>query len=157
MPEIVLHIDFMFTITCSDNQLRCICLDQVTSTKKETSCCSIIQIKRASQRKHEPPLRRPFELPTNFNASIQEGLDREHLTGKARGKFVTAIAHSLFKHKSNPTQDEYQHVAELMVKKWKFLQTKSGYVSSECLLHVSVFSGAWGHVKYVYVVCYIYG
>ena len=50
----------------------------------------------------------PFELPTNFNVSIQECLDNEHLTGKARGKFITAIAHSIFEHKSYPTQEEYK-------------------------------------------------
>ena len=63
MPEIVLHI-----VSCSQSH--------AVTTKyivfvylrwhQQTSCCSIIQIKRASQSKHEPPLRRPFELPTNF-------------------------------------------------------------------------------------------
>ena len=96
---------------------------------------SIVQIRRASQRKRELPLPMPFELPTNFNVSIQECLDNKHLTGKARGKFITAIAHSIFKHKSYPTQEEYKHVAEMMVQKWKFLQTKAGCVSSSCALY----------------------
>lgn len=105
--------------------------------------------------KKELPLPMPFELPTNFNVSIQQCLDKEHLTGKAWSKFITAIAHCIFKHKSYPTQDEYKHVAEMMVKKWKFLQTKAGYVSSSCAPYFK-FSGDISHeqhLKYLAAEC----
>ena len=123
----------------------------MTGSKKEnpgTPRRSIVQIRRASQRKRELPLPMPFELPTNFNVSIQQCLDKEHLTGKAWSKFITAIAHCIFKHKSYPTQDEYKHVAEMMVKKWKFLQTKAGYVSSSCAPYFK-FSGDISHEQHL--------
>ena len=36
---------------------------------------------------------------------------------------MTAIAHSVFTYKSYPTKAEFEHVAQEMIKKWKFLAT----------------------------------
>ena len=84
---------------------------------------------RASKRKQESPLPRPFELPQNFQCSVLEGLQNKSLTGKARSKFITAIARAIFHHKSYPTRDEYDHVARQAFSKWPFLQARNGDVS----------------------------
>ena len=70
-----------------------------------------------SKRKQEPKLPRPFQLPVNFNPTINEALQNESLTGKSRARFISVIAESIFRHKSYPTTDEYEHVAQQMVKK----------------------------------------
>ena len=71
----------------------------------------------------------PFDLPLNFQPYIQAGLDEENLTGKARAKFITSIAEAIYRFKSYPTKEEYEHVANRVVKKWGFLETKTGHVS----------------------------
>lgn len=82
---------------------------------------SITPIRRITERKQEPPLPRPFPLPRNFTPSITLALESEKLTGKERAKFMTAIAHSIFTYKSYPTKAELEHVAQEMMKRWKFL------------------------------------
>ena len=49
-----------------------------------------------SKRKQEPPLPRPFDLPTNFSPQIMAGLESENLVGHPRTKFITAIANAIF-------------------------------------------------------------
>ena len=82
-----------------------------------------------SKRKQEPALPRPFELPVNFSPEIMAGLQEEHLVGNPRRKFITAIANAIFRFKSYPTDEEYHHVAQQVIKKWKFLDTGGGCVS----------------------------
>ena len=72
----------------------------------------------------------PFDLPRNFQPNIQAGLDEKNLTGRARAKFITSIAEAIYRFKSYPTREEYEHVANQIVKKWTFLETKTGHVSN---------------------------
>ena len=83
-----------------------------------------------SKKKQEPRLPRPFQLPVNFNPTIAEALRNESLSGKSRAKFISVIAESIFRHKSYPTADEYEHVAQQIVKKWPFLSKGGSYVST---------------------------
>lgn len=82
-----------------------------------------------SKRNQEPPLPTPFELPQNFSTKVQTGLDTQNLTGRVRGKFVTSIAEAMYRYKSYPTKDEYEHVALQILKKWKFFNSGTGHVS----------------------------
>lgn len=82
-----------------------------------------------SKRKQEPPLPRPFDLPANFSPQVMAGLESENLVGNARTKFITAIANAIFRYKNYPTDEEYRHVAQQVVRKWKFLDTGAGCVS----------------------------
>ena len=83
-----------------------------------------------SKRKQEPALPRPFELPINFSPDKMVGLQEEHLVANPRRKFITAIANSIFRFKSYPTDSEYQHVGQQVIKKWKLLDTGGGCVSN---------------------------
>lgn len=80
-------------------------------------------------RKQERPLPIPFELPSNFQQKIMIGLEEQRLVGRARAKFITTIAEAMFRYKSYPTREEYQHVAMQITKKWEFLGRQTGYVS----------------------------
>ena len=82
-----------------------------------------------SKKKQESRLPRPFQLPVNFNPTIASALENETLSGKSRTKFVSVIAESIYGYKSYPTNDEYDHVAEQIVKKWPFLCKSGSYVS----------------------------
>lgn len=53
--------------------------------------------KRISIRKAENPLPKPFELPLNFTPNVQAGLTSKSLHGKARSKFITLIAQSIYR------------------------------------------------------------
>ena len=81
-----------------------------------------------TKRAQEPPLPRPFEIPSNLPQNISAGLAAKKLTGRPRTKFVTIIAQSIYRHKSYPTDDEYMHVAQELVKKWSFLDEGKGLV-----------------------------
>ena len=94
----------------------------------------------ASARKKEPPLPMPFDLPRNFQPKIQAGLDEKNFTGRVRAKFMISIAEAIYRFKSYPTQEEYQHVARQVVKKWALLETRKG--------HVSFHSGVCVYIKY---------
>jgi hypothetical protein len=83
----------------------------------------------ASKKKREAQLPMPFDLPLNFQPNIQAGLDEENLTGEARAKFITSMAESIYRFKSYPTKEEYEHVANQVVNKWGFMETKTGHVS----------------------------
>jgi hypothetical protein len=86
-------------------------------------------VQRATDKKQELPLPRPFPLPDNFHHSIAKGLREKHLVGNAHSKFKTAIASANFQHKSYPTSDEYKHVVQQAFKKWPFLCVRNGDVS----------------------------
>lgn len=45
-------------------------------------------------------------------------------------KFITSIAEAMYRFKSYPTKEQYDHVANQVVKKWPFLETRSGHVST---------------------------
>lgn len=81
------------------------------------------------QQMQECPLPIPFELPTNFQQKIMIGLEEQRLVGRARAKFITTIAEAMFRFKSYPTREEYQHVAMQIIKKWEFLGRQTGHVS----------------------------
>ena len=91
---------------------------------------SVLSLHRITARKQEPPLPMPFDLPRNFPTTVQIGLDQQALTGRPRAKFITTIAQAVYRFKSYPTADEYRHIAQQIVKKWKFLEAKNGHVSS---------------------------
>ena len=76
-----------------------------------------------SKRKQEPPLPQLFDPPVNFSPQVMAGLEAENLVGNARTKFITAIVNAIFRYKSYPTDEEYHHVAQQVVRKWKFLDT----------------------------------
>ena len=80
-------------------------------------------------RGQEPPLPRPFELPLNFSPSISSALEKKRLTGTPRAKFITVVSQSIYRFKNYPTDDEYFHVAQEMVKKWSFLDEGKGLVN----------------------------
>ena len=80
----------------------------------------------------------PFELPHNFKPNIQEGLDNCCLNGRARTKFVTSIAESMYRFKSYPTGEEYEHVSRQIVKKWSFLNTSTSHVSVAASLSIAL-------------------
>ena len=70
-----------------------------------------------SKRKQVP---RPFQLPVNFNPTIADALRNETLSGKPRTKFVSVIAEAIFRYKSYPTTEEYEHVAQQIVRNGHF-------------------------------------
>lgn len=82
-----------------------------------------------SKRGQEPPLPRPFGLPQNFSDLITKSLSEKNITGKARTKFITVIAQSIYRYKSYPTDEEYFQVVREMVKEWPFLDDGKGLVS----------------------------
>ena len=82
----------------------------------------------------------PFDLPRNFQPKIQAGLDEKNLTGRTRAKFITSIAEAMYRFKSYPTKEEYDHVAKQIVKKWSFLDTRSGHVSFHSTLCIYKYS-----------------
>ena len=71
----------------------------------------------ASTRKQEPPLPMWFDLSRNFQPKIQAGLDEKNLTGWARAKLITSITEAIYPLKSYPTKEEYECVANQVVKK----------------------------------------
>lgn len=79
--------------------------------------------------KQEPALTNPFELPRNFQPKIQIGLNEKNLTGQVRAKFIKAMAEAIYWYKSYLTREEYEHVALQIVKKWNFLEMRTGHVS----------------------------
>ena len=82
------------------------------------------------QQMQEQPLPIPFELPTNFQQKIMIALEEQRLVGRARAKFITKIAEAMFRFKSYPTREEYQHVAMQIIK--KFSETTSCLVGLLC-------------------------
>lgn len=95
-----------------------------------------IAVPPISKKKQESRLPRPFQLPANFNPTIADALKNETLSGKPRTKFISVIAESIFRYKSYPTTEEYEHVAQQIVKKWPFLSKSGSYVSLKNVLYV---------------------
>ena len=81
-----------------------------------------------TKRKQEAPLPRPFEVPKNFPEAISLALQNKKLTGRTRTKFITIIAHSIYRYKSYPTEDEYLHIVQELVRHWPFLDEGKGMV-----------------------------
>lgn len=84
---------------------------------------------KRGKRGKEPPLPRPFDLPLNFPASITASLEGKRLVGRPRTKFFTIIAHSIYRFKDYPTDEEYLYIVQEMFKKWPFLNDGKGLVS----------------------------
>ena len=98
-------------------------------TVDENKCENNIMSGVRKQQMQERPLPIPFELPSNFQQKIMIALEEQRLVGRARAKFITTIAEAMFRFKSYPTREEYQHVAMQIVKKWEFLGRQTGHVS----------------------------
>lgn len=79
------------------------------------------------RRKAEPPLKAPFELPRNWPVIVNCGLDEGKLTGKARSKFISCVAGSIYMQKCYPTSEEYRHVGDAIIQKFPFLKSSNGY------------------------------
>ena len=97
-----------------------------------SSVCPAAPLSSAPRKRPlEKSLPVPFVLPTNFPPVVAAGIQNKHLTGKAMVKFITAIANSIFHHKSYPTREEREHVARQCVKAFPFLESNcgSGHVS----------------------------
>lgn len=78
------------------------------------------------EKKIEEPLPIPFELPINYPKDVMEELSHNRLSGKARPKFIANVCSAMFKYKSLPTAQEYDHVGEQIIEKYPFLKSKSG-------------------------------
>jgi len=103
--------------------------DITVITVDENNCEKHLVSTGRKQQMQERPLPIPFELPSNFQQKIMVGLKEQQLVGRARAKFITTIAEAMFRFKSYPTREEYQHVAMQIIKKWEFLGRQTGYVS----------------------------
>ena len=95
--------------------------------KVEQSVPSVVcGLKIHSKRNQEPPLPRPFPLPTNYRQAIAHGLKEGKLVGFQKAKLISTVANAILAYKSYPTGDELQHVALQMLKKWPFLAMANG-------------------------------
>ena len=74
----------------------------------------------------EDPLPTPFELPKNYPPIVTAGLQAKSLNGIVMVKFITEIAHAIFRFKNYPTQEEKEHVARQCVKAYPFLESPRG-------------------------------
>ena len=71
-------------------------------------------------------------LHRNYPCMVMSDLKRGMLTGRSKTKFVASIAAAIFRFKSYPTKDEYEHVSQLIISAYPFLKSSSGsgYVRS---------------------------
>lgn len=83
-----------------------------------------------TKREPEPPLPTPFELPRNYPPLVMSELSNNKLSGKGKAKLISSIAAAIYRFKSFPTSDEYNHVGQQVVLKYNFLKSNegSGYV-----------------------------
>ena len=79
-----------------------------------------------TKRQPEAPLPIPFELPYNYPAKVMADLQDGMLTGKGKTKFVSSVAAAIFRYKSYPTREEYDHVSQQIIAKYPFLSSLSG-------------------------------
>lgn len=79
----------------------------------------------------EPKLPVPFELPQNYPYIVESDMMKGILSGKSKTKFISSVAAAIFRFKSFPTKEEYDHVSQQIVTKYPFLKSSSGtsYVS----------------------------
>ena len=84
-----------------------------------------------TKRELESPLPMPFKLPRNFPPLVMCELKKDMLSIAGKTKFISAVAASMFHHKSYPTKQEYEHVGQQIIEKYPFLRSASGtgYVS----------------------------
>lgn len=92
-----------------------------TPSKKLQACK---RVKR--EKENEPPLPQPFGLPRNYPRIVKDGIAKGCLTGRARTKFISTVAATVFYHKSYPTKDEYTHVAQQIIKNHPFMNSGRG-------------------------------
>ena len=86
-------------------------------------------------------LPQPFQLPENFPESVEEEIETGQLSAKERKRFMLTVANAIFDHTMYPSNVEYNHVAEQIVRKYSFMGDKKGS-------HVSNYS-----VRYVIIRC----
>jgi len=48
-------------------------------------------------------------------------------------KFISNVAEVMYRFKSYPTKEEYDHVANQVVEKWPVLETRTGHASTALL------------------------
>ena len=84
----------------------------------------------------QEPLLTLFELPKNFPPIVAAGLQAKTLNGKAMMKFITEIAHGIFRFKNYPTREEKEHVARQCVKAYPFLESSRGTGHVSILIHI---------------------
>lgn len=92
------------------------------------------KVNAVTKRGLELPLPMPFELPRNYPAIVMVGLEKDKLCGKARS---SNIASAIFKYKNYPDMNEYNHIGELIVKKYPFLKYHS------IIMYVQAVSFPW--------------
>ena len=78
---------------------------------------------------HEPPLPRPFPIPKNFPQNISLALSNKSLTGTNRTSFLKIIAQAIYRFKNYPTDDEYFHVVQEIIKTWPHIENSASVVS----------------------------
>lgn len=124
----------------------------MVKVKMEDKPCVIspYQPRNITKRQPDPKLPMPFELPRNYTCMVMTDLTKGMLTGRSKTKFISSIAAAIFRFKSFPTKEEYDHVSQLIISKYPFLRSSSGtgHVSlfgfirtSLGLILVSTFSG----------------
>ena len=82
--------------------------------------------KYAKHKKMSKSLPQPFQLPEKFPESVEEEIAVGQLTAKARKRFLLTVANAIFEHTMYPSDGEYNHVAEQIVKKYAFMGDKKG-------------------------------
>ena len=115
---------------------RCSVQDKVEYNQEKCTPTHVVAVQQRSVPKRsmlEELLPMPFAIPKNFPPLVAAGLQARSLTGKAAVKFISEIAHAVFRFKSYPTRDEKEHVARQCVKAYPFLEANSGtgHVSQE--------------------------
>jgi hypothetical protein len=122
-------------------------------TKKIKLESAAVKLSTTPISKKQEPRLRPFQLPDNFNPTIADASKNEFLSGKVWGKFLQVIADSIFRFKSYPTEDEYKHVSQQMVKKWPFFSNGGNFVVyySTCTLIIlqHFWEGGCAHGTYI--------
>ena len=101
------------------------------------------KVKSLSTRSLEPPLKMPFELPRNYPPIVMADLHSGKLGVKARSKFISSIASAIFKEKSLPLRNEYDHIGQLIIKQYPFLKSSSGTGYVRKLVWYSLFLDLW--------------
>ena len=111
-----------------------------------------------SKKALEDPLPTPFELPKNFPPIVAAGLQAKTLNGKAMTKFITEIAHAIFRFKNYPTREEKEHVARQCVKAYPFLESPrgTGHVSILIHVHACIYNYSFIHTIDTHPCMYIY-
>jgi len=95
--------------------------------------------KYAKLKKMAGSLPQPFQLPEKFPECVEEEMLTGSLSGKTKKRFMFTVATAIFKHTSYPSKVEYDHVAEQIVKKYKFMGgDKGSHVSLTLLEYLKI-------------------